>query len=457
MARRYIHRWLHKRVKPDRFFDLSPDMLFTTTLGGRFEPTNPAVASILGHRETDLLNLGILDLIQPEERTTAALRLAELSAGHPIAGLESRFRCADGSYKWVAWNSTPYLPDGLAYTVAHERSGKSLDTRCDSCLESTTDAFFAVDHAWRLVRVNHQAERLWMRNRVDLLGRNLWEVFPEAVGGPFYEMYQRVLRTGKPDRVEQVHPCAPHGRWFEAHASSSPEGLSVIFRDVTQRRQTDDRINRSIQEKEVLLREVHHRVKNNLQVICSMLRLQARQFSDETLQQALRDCRERVLAMAMLHDQLHRAKDLSNINLGEYIRNLAASLFCSYGVDSATIALEMDIEDITVAMDTAIPCGLIVNELVSNSLRHAFPEGRTGHISLALHTAAPGRAELTLGDDGQGFTEPERPANSRSLGLRLVDLLAEQLDAVMVRLDRAGTVYRLEFQATESRETESHG
>src|ERR1700686_1996947 len=110
MARRYIHRWLHKRVKPDRFFDLSPDMLFTTSLGGRFERTNPAVASTLGHRETDLLNLGILDLIHPEERPTAALRLAELSAGHPIAGLESRFRCADGSYKWVAWNSTPYLP-----------------------------------------------------------------------------------------------------------------------------------------------------------------------------------------------------------------------------------------------------------------------------------------------------------------------------------------------------------
>jgi two-component sensor histidine kinase len=200
-----------------------------------------------------------------------------------------------------------------------------------------------------------------------------------------------------------------------------------------------------LQEKEVLLREVHHRVKNNLQVICSMLRLQERNIRDDTLLQVLRDCRARVHAMAMLHDQLHRAKDFSNINLGEYIRNLAASLFSSYGVNSADVSLRLDIEDIPVAVDTAIPCGLIVNELVSNSLRHAFPEGRTGHVSLDLHARPGGCIELAISDDGRGFPESANPTDTRSLGLWLVDLLAGQIGASVERSSIGGAQYRLVF------------
>jgi two-component sensor histidine kinase len=221
----------------------------------------------------------------------------------------------------------------------------------------------------------------------------------------------------------------------------------VYFRDVTERHLANEKINRTLQENEVLLREVHHRVKNNLQVICSMLRLQERNFGDETLLQALRECRERVMAMAMLHDQLHRAKDFSNINLGEYIRNLAASLFCSYGVNSAEIGLRMHVEDIPVAVDTAIPCGLIVNELVSNSLRHAFPQSRKGQVSLGLQALGGGSVELTIADDGQGISRIATPTHTRSLGLWLVDLLAEQIDAIVERSNGAGTHYRLVFQA----------
>ncbi len=202
------------------------------------------------------------------------------------------------------------------------------------------------------------------------------------MGGTFYALYAEAMWSGVAGHVEGVY--APLDRWFEAHAYPREEGIAVYFRDVTERRQADERMRRALEEKEVLLREVHHRVKNNLQVICSMLRLQERQLSDDRLLQALRECRERVMAMAMLHDQLHRAKDFSNINLGEYIRNLAASLFCSYGVKSSDVNLRMEVEDIPVAVDTAIPCGLIVNELISNSLRHAFPDGRKGLVSVGL-------------------------------------------------------------------------
>lgn len=438
----------------ERFFALSLDLFWITTLDGHFRRVNPAFIAAMGHSEPDLLSTDILDLLHPEDRPAAAAAIAGLSQGNPVAGLESRFRCACGSYKWLAWSGTPFPAEGLAYTVAHDLTRRKLDeealrqaeARCVSSLESTTDAFFAVDRQWRLVCVNRQAERLWMRQREDILGRNLWEVFPEAVGGPFQRLYEQAMHTRAPAHLEEFYPYAPCNGWFEVHAYATPEGLAVYFRDVTGRRNADEKITRTLQEKEVLLREVHHRVKNNLQVVCSMLRLQERNLHDETLLQVLKECRERVLAMAMLHDQLHRAKDFSKIDLGEYIRNLAASLFCSYGVNSADIDLRLDIEDIPVAVDTAIPCGLLVNELISNSLRHAFPEGRKGRISLGLHALGGGAVEITTANDGQGFQEGAQATPTRSLGLWLVDLLADQIGAAVECSSSAGTRYRFVFQ-----------
>jgi PAS domain S-box-containing protein len=440
----------------DSFFALSLDMLCTTTLQGRITSVNPAFIETLGYSEARLLAGHFLDLLHPDDRAAAATSIANLAFGKPITCRESRFVCSDGSCKWVTWRSTPSLGDECAYIVAHDRTRQVLadeamresEARCALALERTSDAFFLVDRTWRLICVNQQAERLWMQDRGNLLGRTLWDVFPQAVGGPFSKVYEQVMNTGVPAHLEEFYPYAPLNRWFEAHVYASPEGLAVYFRDVTERRQAQDRIRRSVQEKEVLLREVHHRVKNNLQVICSMLRLQARYLDDEKLLQVLRDCRERVLAMAMLHDQLHRAKDLSNINLGEYIRNLAASLFCSYGVNSAEVELNTEIEDITVPIDTAIPCGLIVNELVSNSLRHAFPEGGKGHVSLALHARTAGHVELTVCDDGRGFPEGA-PSATRSLGLWLVELLAAQIEALVERSSKAGAAYRITFQVAK--------
>lgn len=443
----------------DPFFALSVDLLCVTTLDGCLRRVNPAFVATLGYPEPDLLGRNVLELVHPEDGAAVAAAMAGLARGDPIAGLEARFRCACGSYRWLVWNSTPFPADKLAYTVAHDRTrGKrneenlrQSEARCNCALESTSDAVFAVDRAWRVIRVNQQAERLWMRRREYLVGRNLWEVFPEAVGGPFYNLYEQVMRTGAPAHLEEFYPFAPYNRWFEVQAYPSPEGLTVYFRDATERRQAGEKIERAVQEKEVLLREVHHRVMNNLQLICSMLRLQERNVRDDTLSETLRECRERVLAMAMLHDQLHRAKDFSNINLGEYMRNLAAGLFCSYGVNSADVGLRMDVEDIPVLIDTAIPCGLIVNELVSNSLRHAFPEGGKGRITLGLHALPGGLVELTVGDDGRGFPENAPTANTRPLGLWLVELLAGQIGAAVERSAGSGVQYRLVFQVEVGR------
>jgi len=450
----------HTEEERDRFFTLSVDMLCVLDLQGHFKRVNAAFAGILGHPNAELLAKGVLDFVHPEDRAGAAARLLELAAGAATTYQESRLRCADGSYKWLAWSAAPVQAEGVAYAVLRDISGRKLDeqalresnTRLCSVLDSMTDAFMSVDREWRLTYVNPEAKLLWMRQGQDLIGRNLWELFPEAVGGPFYSMYHEVMRTRTPAHLEDFYPHPPLNRWFEVHAYPTDEGLSVFFRDATERRESEARIQRALQEKEVLLREVHHRVKNNLQVIYSMLRLQAGYVHDERLIQVLAECRERVHAMALLHDQLHRARDLSSVNLADYIKSLAASLFCSYGVQSSKIGLHTHLEDVAVPIDTAIPCGLIVNELISNSLRHAFPGSSTGHVSVGLRARRGGELELTVGDNGRGFVASSDAAHAPSLGLRLVSLLASQLETEVQRTNQNGTHYRFLFRPFNQKE-----
>jgi len=451
---------LKSEEERDRFFTLSLDMLCIVALDGHFKRVNPAFTKTLGHSGAELLARSILDFVHPDDREATAAQLQELARGNPMVCFENRLCCTDGSYKWIVWSSVPVLADGMAFAVARDNTRQKLaeqdlrqsHARLTWVLESTTDAFFALDRGWCFTYLNPEAERLLQRAGADLLGRNILEAFPDA--GMFHRRYEQAELSGVAAHFEEFY--APFDQWLEVHAYPSVEGLSVYFRDISKRRQTDESIRRSLQEKEVLLREIHHRVKNNLQIVCSMLRLQAAYIHHERLSEVLTDCCERVHAMALLHDQLNRAKDLSSINLGKYIRNLAASLFCSYGVNSARIALRMDVDAIPVAIDTAIPCGLIVHELLSNALRHAFPDGGVGHVSISLHVDPEQQIELTVSDDGVGFSETVDQANIRSLGLRLVYLLAEQLEAVVERSGQAGTQYRFVFKPRKSKENESN-
>jgi PAS domain S-box-containing protein len=339
------------------------------------------------------------------------------------------------------------------YATRQRRDEEALresHARLLSVLESITDGFFTLGPDWRFTYVNSQAERLLRRSRQDVLGGNFLRDFPEPV---FHRMFQHAAETKTPVHFDAY--SALFGAWFEVHAYPSAAGLSVYFHDITERRQSEERMRRSLQEKEVLLREVHHRVKNNLQVICSMLRLQGRAIRDPALLQVLKECGDRVQVMALLHEQLHGASDLTTINLGEYLRKVAIKLFSSYGVDSNEIRLNAEVEEMHVATDTATTCGLIIQELVSNALKHAFPQGR-GSVTLGLHARPDGRIEMRVRDDGPGFPDTAGSGPPHSLGLRLVQLFAEQIEATVERPAGPGTEYRLTFQDTRPEGATGH-
>jgi len=223
------------------------------------------------------------------------------------------------------------------------------------------------------------------------------------------------------------------------------DALSVAFVEALMRKRAEVQVRASLDEKEVLLKEIHHRVKNNLQVISSLLNLQSNVVEDKEVEEMFKESRDRVRSMALTHEQLYRSDDLAGVDFGRYIRDLGNALFRSYGVDPDAVRLTVEAEDVSLALDTAIPCGLMVNELVSNCLKHAFPEGGGGEILIRLTSGDDGRYTLTVGDNGVGFPEDTDHHSSPTLGLQLVNSLADQLGGTM-ELDRSeGTEFRISF------------
>jgi PAS domain S-box-containing protein len=215
--------------------------------------------------------------------------------------------------------------------------------------------------------------------------------------------------------------------------------------DITERNRDEERIRVALQEKEVLIREVHHRVKNNMQVISSLFNLQAGHALDDECRAILREAQTRLRSMSLVHEKLYQSSQLSRIDFGGYIRSLAVHLIHVYRPQAGRIRLETDFEDVTLDIASAMPCGLLLNELISNALKHAFPDNREGLIRLGLARRPDGLIEIRVADDGIGFPEGLDYARAESFGFQIVTLLVRQLDGTIV-LDRTnGTAFTVVF------------
>jgi two-component sensor histidine kinase len=202
----------------------------------------------------------------------------------------------------------------------------------------------------------------------------------------------------------------------------------------------------SLRDKELLLREIHHRVKNNLQIVSSMLNLQSEYFRDPRTVELLAESQNRIRSISLIHDMLYRSNDLYRVNLGEYIESLTAHLIRSFGNERSKIDLRIKAENIILGLDTAIPCGLIINELVSNSLKYAFPDGRKGLITVDLRSCEGGDYALAVKDNGVGFPEGLDYRHTTTLGLQLVGMFVQQLEGVMELRNSRGTEVRITFK-----------
>jgi two-component sensor histidine kinase len=216
-------------------------------------------------------------------------------------------------------------------------------------------------------------------------------------------------------------------------------------KEIYERTQAEIRVREALQEKEVLLKEVHHRVKNNLQVISSLLSLQSSQIKDPETVQIFRDSQNRVRSMALIHEKLYQSHDLAQIEFKGYIQSLTSFLVRSFAAESRGVTFRLDVDAIELGIDQAIPCGLIINELVSNSLKYAFPDSQKGEVYIQFKIDKGQRLHLNVGDNGVGFPENVDFQNTASLGLQLVNSLVSQLEGSIKLVRSSGTEFRIDF------------
>jgi PAS domain S-box-containing protein len=219
----------------------------------------------------------------------------------------------------------------------------------------------------------------------------------------------------------------------------------ALYRDITDRRRADEALRASLREKEILLREIHHRVKNNMQIISSLFNLQAGYIKDEEALRILKEGQTRIRSMALVHEKLYQSGDLSKIDLAGYIQSLSVHLFHVYLVDPNQVRLETEFEEVPLDINSAVPCGLILNELISNALKHAFPAGRKGVLTIRLRRRKDGAVELRIADNGVGFPEGLDFRRTESLGLQIVSLLVGQLEGTIKLAGKNGTAFTVAF------------
>jgi len=296
------------------------------------------------------------------------------------------------------------------------------------------------------LEVNEAFEKLTRLNGAEIIGKRVTEVLPGIEEDPadWIGTYGRVALTGEGIRFEQLSRLL--GAWYSVSVYSPLKGyLVAVFEDITIRKQAEERLQTSLHEKEVLLKEIHHRVKNNIQVISSLVGLQADVSTDETVREVLKDVTSRVRSMALVHEKLYQTADLSSIDLAEYAKSLLNYLWRAHSSAATSVRLTLDLEPLSLPVDTAVPCGLILNELAGNALKHAFRGRSEGEVTVSLQGTPEGRVSLCLRDNGVGMPEELEWRQTSSLGLRLVQMLAGQLNATVEVSSHSGTEFTVSF------------
>ncbi|MBF0320674.1 MAG: PAS domain S-box protein [Nitrospirae bacterium] len=425
---------------------------------------NQAMADMLGYKVEEMIGRNLMDFMNDEGRAAAINAINKQKETGKKMQIENFFLHKSGNLVYVLISSVAIYDkdgniNGAIATMMDITERKSLEQtllereqKFRQLIELSREGIWVIDKDNITTYVN-QAQADMLGYTVDeMAGRLFLDFIDDEAKEKAIKSVGERQRTGNSERLDTTLRHK-NGNTVYVIVSASPlldeqgnhAGSFGVISDITQRKEMEEKLRKSLSEQELLLRELHHRVKNNLQVISGLVGLQLSHIKDEGYRAILRDTQTRIQSIALVHERLYNTENLSDISMKEYIFSLVKELFVFFDIDKSKISIVFNVEDVNVAIEVAIPCGLIINELFTNILKYAFKDKDGGEVTLELKASEGGEIELIVADNGVGLPEGMDIDSTRSLGLKVVSILIKQLRGT-IEIDRtAGTRFRLRF------------
>ena len=439
----------------------APNAMVMINAHGLIEMVNAQTEGVFGYDRKELLGQPIEMLVPVRFRAHhPGLRSSffgkplsrPMGAGRDLYGLKK-----DGSEFPIEIGLNPIQTEEgpmVLSAIVDITSRKRLEERFRQVVESAPNAMVMINAEGVIEMVNAQTEGVFGYERAELLGNTIEMLVPERFrqrhpgmrSSFFTTPVSRPMGAGR-----DLYGLKKDGSEFPIEIGLNPieteEGTMVLSAivDISDRKHKEERIHAALKEKDVLLGEIHHRVKNNLQIVHSLLGLQSISISDDVVVGMLRESQNRIRSMALIHQTLYESKDFAKVDFRSFLESLVPTLISSYGVGSERIALEIQSIEVVLPISTAIPCGLIVNEIIANSLKHAFPADRRGKIMITLAATDDGLVRLAVGDNGVGIAESKNLEDTTTLGLQLVTMLVDQLGGTLTIHRKDPTEFDIRF------------
>ncbi|MDD1774056.1 MAG: PAS domain S-box protein [Methanobacterium sp.] len=428
-------------------------------LPGKFFDVNKVACERLGYSKEELLNLGPQDINTPDIKNMMPQRMDNLQRNGKST-FESFNITKTGKIIPVEISADIFELNGeeIVFSIARDISAhikaendiKESERKYRKIFDNMQDVFYQIFNNGLISEISPSIYRYSGFTREELIGKQVESVYSnpddrqillETINQKGEISDYEVKLKNKDNELLYVSTNAHP--WLDKN--NNVIGIEGSLRDITERKKMENELRNVLQEKEMLLKEIHHRVKNNLMIISSLLELQSQDIQDKDDLKLFKESQARADSMALIHERLYQSTDLKHINFGEYIETLANSLFNTYVMDESLIKLDLNVENIMLDINTAIPLGLIVNELITNSMKHAFPDGHQGEIKINF-TRKDDKLFLEVFDNGVGLPEDLDIRNTTSLGLQIVNSLTSQIDGDLILDTENGTSFRIIFK-----------
>ena len=426
-------------------FEFAPVGYLSLNPAGVIEQINLTAVKLLGMERIQLLHHSFFALVPVEEQPRWMQFFADTKRQGDKGSMELNMRRGDGSMFYVQLDcdskATETSSDTVRLTMTDMSERRQAEIKLHAVLEAIPFAVFVKDAQSRYLLMNKACETQWGMTFDDLKGTDGSQLFPPEQMAHFLAMDKQAFARGEAFDIEETIWSAPLqqnriGRTFKSptfDANGNPLYLTCAVVDITERKQVQQLLETSIKDKDALLKEVHHRVKNNLQVITSLLRLEASRSKVSDTKAVLATMQGRIRTMAQLHESLYRSGTFASVDLGTYLGQISIQAFKAQVITPDTVSLQLTMCSVEAGMDQAICCGLLVNELIADCLKHGFPKGRNGEVSVTLEPenvqqqSHDAMWRLTVSDTGVGLTTDFEERREASLGLQLVGDLSQQL------------------------------